>query len=77
MAKNTNLDSEVFEVFSESKSEAVKTTEKKIGVVRFCQIRELKSGYVAIMKNRYQSEVHTLQEWDDIYENVLNRKVGK
>ena len=49
---------------------------QKMGVVRYCQVRELSRSWTAVMKNRYKSEVHTLEEWDELYEWVRNRKVG-
>ena len=48
---------------------------KKMGVVRYCQLKELRSSYVAIMKRRYASEIHTWAEWESLLENVLNRRV--
>ncbi len=49
---------------------------QKMGVVRYCQVRELSSGVTAVMKSRYKNEVHTLAEWDTLLEYVLNRKIG-
>jgi hypothetical protein len=79
-SKNTlseSVDEVAEEVTSVSTSTATvaATTPKRMGVVRYCQVRELARSWTAVMKNRYKSEVHTLEEWDELYEWVRNRKV--
>jgi hypothetical protein len=60
-----------------SKSTTSTSSTKKMGVVRFLQLRPQKSGIAALMKKNYSSEVHTLSEWETILENLLKRKVTK
>jgi hypothetical protein len=60
-----------------SKSTTSTSSTKKMGVVRFLQLRPQTSGISALMKKNYSSEVHTLSEWETILENLLKRKVTK
>ena len=82
MAGKTNNLSETVEAAEAMSSGAatarvnVIAPNKKMGVVRYCQVRELSSGETAVMKSRYKNEVHTLAEWDELLEFVLNRKIG-
>ena len=82
MASKSTLSESVEEVAEEVTSVSTSTatvaaaTPKRMGVVRYCQVRELSRSWTAVMKNRYKSEVHTLEEWDELYEWVRNRKVG-
>lgn len=77
MASKNTLSESVEEVTSVSTSTATvaAATPKRMGVVRYFQVRELARSWTAVMKNRYKSEVHTLEEWDELYEWVRNRKV--
>lgn len=84
MASKNTLSESVEEVAEEVTSVSTSTstatvaaaTPKRMGVVRYCQVRELSRSWTAVMKNRYKSEGHTLEEWDELYEWVRNRKVG-
>ncbi len=79
MASKTSLSesAEVKEAATSTASTVADTTStKKYNVVRYCQIRELSSGFTRIMKTRYPMEAHTLAEWDSLYEYVRTRKVG-
>ncbi len=75
MASKSTLPESVDEATSSTAAAAV-ATPKRMGVVRYCQVRELSRSWTAVMKNRYKSEVHTLKEWNELYEWVRNRKVG-
>lgn len=86
MASKNTLSESVEEVAEEVTSVSTSTatvaattvaaaTPKRMGVVRYCQVRELARSWTAVMKNRYKSEVHTLEEWDELYEWVRNHKV--
>lgn len=75
---NTSIDSETEEektTFGISESNSATAVPKKMGVVRYCQVKEVRSGIASILKRRYATEVHTLTEWDSLYDHVLNRKV--
>lgn len=82
MASKNTLSESVEEVAEEVTSVSTSTatvaaaTQKRLGVVRYCQVRELNSAWARVMCNRYKSEVHTLAEWDELYERVRNRKIG-
>ena len=77
MASKNTLSESVEEVAEEvTCATLAAATPKRMGVVRYCQVRELSRSWTAVMKNRYKSEVHTLEEWDELYEWVRNRKVG-
>lgn len=49
--------------------------EKKMGLERFLQIEPQRRGIAAILRSKYASQVHTLEEWKKIVEDTLNRKV--
>ena len=82
MASKNTLSESVEEVAEEVTSVSTSTatvaaaTPKRMGVVRYCQVRELPRSWTAVLRNRYKIEVHTLEEWDGLYEWVRNRKVG-
>lgn len=48
---------------------------KKMSVTRFLQVSPQKSGIAAIMKRKYASEVHTLEEWEQIVIEVRTKQV--
>lgn len=74
-SKMTSTGSEGNATESTEKTAKNTASTKRMGLVRFLQVKPQKSGIAAIMKRRYASEVHTQAEWETLVEYILNRKV--
>lgn len=74
MGKNDKVEKNIF---SEETTEKVKTisTVPKMGLVRFLQIKPQKRGIEAVLKRKYSTDVKTLEEWDVILFECVNRKI--
>lgn len=48
---------------------------KRMGLVRFLQLKPQKSGIEAILKRKYAMQVHTLEDWEQLTKAVLAKKV--
>lgn len=60
---------------STAKTSAV-SPNTRMGVVRYLQLKpKLSGGMKAVMRNKYQSEVHTFAEWEGLLEYTQNRTI--
>ena len=48
---------------------------KKIGLERFLQLEEQRSGVAAILRRQYAQKVMTVSEWQETVAAILKRKV--
>ncbi|MGP1459227.1 MAG: hypothetical protein ACTTKL_07940 [Treponema sp.] len=46
-----------------------------MNVTRYIRLKDISGGQAAILKNKYAMEMHTLREWDDLFEAEMQRKV--
>ena len=49
--------------------------DRKIGLERFLQLEEQRSGVAAILRRQYAQEVMTLSEWEAVISGILKKKV--
>ncbi len=50
------------------------SADRKIGLERFLQLEEQRSGIVAILRRQYAQKVMTISEWEEIVESILHKK---
>ncbi len=80
-SKTASLDSENEAVKNAVVESSVKTENPnmarnaRMGLVRFLQLKpELSSGFKRVMR-KFQQEVHTIAEWEQLLEQTLKRTV--
>ena len=49
--------------------------DRKIGLERFLQLEEQRSGVAAILRRQHAQKVMTISEWEEIVSCILKRKV--
>ena len=48
--------------------------DRKIGLERFLQLEEQRSGVVAILRRKYAQQVMAISEWEELVEAILKKK---
>ena len=48
--------------------------DRKIGLERFLQLEEQKSGIAAILRRSYAQQAMTISEWEEAVEAILKKK---
>ena len=49
--------------------------DRKIGLERFLQLEEQRSGVAAILRRSYAQKAMTISEWEEIVAAILKKKV--
>ena len=50
------------------------TADRKIGLERFLQLEEQRSGVAAILRRSYAQKAMTISEWEETVSSILKKK---